>query len=166
MISKPYGLLPYCVWYQRQSFKVGKLPRKSVLPSGYAGGPTIFFSAPIERRGNREKFLPPRLFRSLVQVGGSSSIQREGSTQGRPSHSVTIDTKGRSHQWRYKHSHIRDKTPLPTTFCSSNAGRHIPGLPRVREVAVPGSIAQQETKKRRIVHGFAGCSSVIHVGGG
>ena len=42
----------------------------------------------------------------------------------------------------------------------------VPGLPRVREVAVPGPITQQETKTRRIVHGFAGCSSVIRVSGG
>jgi hypothetical protein len=39
----------------------------------------------------------------------------------------------------------------------------VPGLPRVQEIAVPGPMAQQETKTRCIVHGFACCSSVIHV---
>ncbi len=32
-------------------------------------------------------------------------------------------------QWRHKQSQIRNPTLIPTTLCSSNAGRHIPGLP-------------------------------------
>jgi hypothetical protein len=39
-------------------------------------------------------------------------------------------------------------------------------LTRVREIAIPGPIAQQVTKTRRIVHSFASCSSVIRVSGG
>jgi len=68
------------------AFSIGGSPPSSRTPeefstaSGYAGGPTIFFVAEWEK-GNREKFLPPRLFRSLVQVRGSSSIQRESRVQ-------------------------------------------------------------------------------------
>jgi len=42
----------------------------------------------------------------------------------------------------------------------------VPGLPWFREVAVPGPMAHQVTKTRRIVHGFAGSSSVIRISGG
>ena len=41
----------------------------------------LFFFVADWEKGNREKFLPPRLFRSLVQVRGSSSIQRESRVQ-------------------------------------------------------------------------------------
>ena len=41
--------------------------------------------------------------------------------------------KRRSRQWRHKHSKIRDPTPIPTTLCASNAGRHIPGLPYISD---------------------------------
>jgi hypothetical protein len=40
------------------------------------------------------------------------------------------------------------------------------GLPWFREVAVPGPMAQQETKTRPIVHGFSGSGSVICISGG
>ena len=40
------------------------------------------------------------------------------------------------------------------------------GLPWFREVAVPGPMAQQETKTCRIVHGFSGSGSVICISGG
>jgi len=36
-------------------------------------------------------------------------------------------------QWRHKHSQICDPTPIPTTLCTSNAGRHNPGLPYVSD---------------------------------
>jgi hypothetical protein len=48
--SKPYGLLLYCVWYRRQSRKVKETPGNFVIPSGYAGGSTIFLLPPIERK--------------------------------------------------------------------------------------------------------------------
>ena len=70
----------------RSAFSIGGSPpslrnmEKYSTALGYASGPTIFFVADWEK-GNREKFLPPRLFRSLVQVRGSSSIQRESRVQ-------------------------------------------------------------------------------------
>jgi len=41
----------------------------------------LFFFVANREKGNREKFLPPRLFRSLVQVRGSLSIQQESRVQ-------------------------------------------------------------------------------------
>ena len=43
--------------------------------------------------------------------------------QIRPPHSATINTKGWCCQWRHKQGYICHPTPVPTTLCSSNAGR-------------------------------------------
>ena len=60
--------------------QVQELRKNFQLPQATPEALLFFFVADWER-GNREKFLPPRLFRSLVQVGGSSSIQRESRVQ-------------------------------------------------------------------------------------
>jgi hypothetical protein len=60
--------------------QVQELRKNFQLPQATPEALLFFFVAEWEK-GNREKFLPPRLFRSLVQVRGSSSIQRESRVQ-------------------------------------------------------------------------------------
>ena len=92
--------------------------------------------------------------------------QQEGLTQSRPSHSTHIDTKGRSCQWRHKQSYIRDPTHLPTTFCSSNAGRHIPGLPFIfDECGQDGRQWHSFSRHKRRSHCFQGRRRAHHMHG-
>jgi hypothetical protein len=60
--------------------QVQELRKNFQLPQATPEALLFFFVAEWEK-GNREKFLPSRLFRSLVQVRGSSSIQRESRVQ-------------------------------------------------------------------------------------
>ena len=68
------------------AFSIGGSPPSSRTPeefstaSGYAGGPTIFFCRQL-REGKSREISPSEIFRSLVQVRGSSSIQRESRVQ-------------------------------------------------------------------------------------
>jgi len=102
-----------------------RTPEESSTASGYAGGPTIFFVADWEK-GNREKFLPPRLFCSLVQVHGSSSIQRESRVQASDSEGSALAT-------------LRVATSSNPRTTSQIAWRHRPRLvgPSVRALGKP-----------------------------
>jgi hypothetical protein len=60
--------------------QVKKLLKKFQLPQAMPEALAFFYFADWER-GNREKFLPPRIFRSLVQARGSLPILQESRVQ-------------------------------------------------------------------------------------
>jgi len=92
--------------YWRQFLKT-RTSDESSSASGYAGGPTIFLGADWER-GNREKFLPPRIFRSLVQARGSL-------TSGK--------SRSNFRPWRYHSSDILCCYEFQPTYHKSNLRR-------------------------------------------
>ena len=113
------------------AFSIGDSPPSSRTPeefstaSGYAGGPPIFFVADWEKV-NREKFLPPRLFRLLVQVRSSSRLQWESRVQASDPEGSALAT-------------LRVATSSNPRTTSQIAWRQRPGLvgPSVRVLGKP-----------------------------
>jgi len=105
--------------------QVKELRKNFQLPQATPEALLSFFVADWEK-GNCEKFLPPRLFRSLVQVRGSSSIQQESRVQASDPEGSALTT-------------FRVATSSNPRITSQIAWRQRPGLvgPSVRVLGKP-----------------------------